>query len=194
MDRRGSHISSAALVERRDPFQLIKQSQQGGLRFLFYRQHPAELFLCLDQFVLFGLLGSFVSGQRGLNLRRGRIVINRLLQGFRFRAGRAAKEATPTTAGGGIIGIAAVATPIAEHAAHAAAETDIPPRVHHFLDQWLNGVPVGVVGIAELIPNPVHHPLLHLGGIEVASTAATARAAAVAAIVVLCQKTAGAEA
>ena len=52
----------------------------------------------------------------------------------------------------------------------------------YFLDQRLDGVPVGVVGKAKLIPNAIHHALLHLRRVKIAAaTAATAAAAAIAA-------------
>src|SRR5690348_12003464 len=49
---------------------LLEQTQQGGLCFLFYREHLTELCLRLRQPGFLGLLRSFVSGQGGFDLRR----------------------------------------------------------------------------------------------------------------------------
>src|SRR5579859_752323 len=49
---------------------LLEQTQQGGLRFLFYREHLTELRLCLSQLGFLGLLRSFIPGQCVFDLRR----------------------------------------------------------------------------------------------------------------------------
>jgi hypothetical protein len=164
---------------------LLHQSEQRGLGFLFDRKHFAKFALGCFQLGLFFLVRSLVLGERGFDLSGGRIVINRLLQRFLLRTWSPAKTATATSPA---VATATIATTLAATTeSPAAPETDITTRVHHLLDQGLNGAPVGVVGEVQFFTHAIHHALLELGGI----TTTLAAAAAISAAIILLRLKAG---
>ena len=76
-----------------------------------------------------------------------------------------------------------------------AASTNIPAGVHHFLNERLDGAPIGVVGKAELVTDAIHHALLELSRIEIApAKPALPASASTSTVIVLCQKTASTQA
>ncbi|MGD0745684.1 MAG: hypothetical protein ABSA45_11070 [Verrucomicrobiota bacterium] len=150
-------------------FGSVEQPQQSRLGLLFDRKHLAEIGLGRDQSGLFRLLGGLIFRQQVFDLRGRRIVINCLLQRFGSRVSRLAKGAWTAI-------VAAAAAAAAEQPGHAAHISGGTLGVHHFLDEWLDRAPVGVVGDAELILDALHYTLLHLRRIEIAASSATTTA------------------
>ncbi|HEX3889705.1 MAG TPA: hypothetical protein VHX90_02550 [Verrucomicrobiae bacterium] len=146
---------------------LWHQAEQNRCCFLFAGlKNFLQILLRSDQFGLFVFLRGAVFVQRVVDLRSRRIVINRILQSFLFRAGCRAKTtatATATTA-------TTAATTTTKPAAKPAGATRVTPRVQNFLNQRLNGSPIRVVGEAELIFDIVHHALLKRGRIKITAT------------------------
>jgi pyruvate/2-oxoglutarate dehydrogenase complex dihydrolipoamide acyltransferase (E2) component len=101
----------------------------------------------------------------------GSVAINGLLQRSHCRVGLLATGLGTT---------AATAAATAATAATAAIATDGCPGVHHFLNEWLDRAPVGVVGDFKRILVTLHLHLLKICAAAAESTTAAAAAATAA--------------
>jgi hypothetical protein len=150
---------------------LIEQSHQSRRGLLPDREHFAEIGLGCNQRGLLRLLGRFILREQVFDLSCGSVAINGLLQRSHCRVGLLATGLGTT---------AATAAATAATAATAAIATDGCPGVHHFLNEWLDRAPVGVVGDFKRILVTLHLHLLKICAAAAESTTAAAAAATAA--------------
>jgi hypothetical protein len=70
--------------------------------------------------------------------------------------------------------------------AKAAAAKIGHASVHHFLNEWLESLPLRVIFDFEVFSSAFHHPLLKLSGVKI-SSAPTPSAPLIIVVVLLCQ-------
>jgi hypothetical protein len=159
---------------------------------LFHGEDAFEVGLGGFQFGLLFFPGGTVFSERILDLRNRRVVVQYFPQRFLFFTGLRPKTA-PSAGSSRSAGTAGTSAWTAH--SHAAAIVGFPARVHHFLNQRLNCRPFIVIGDVQIFSDLVHHVLPELGGIEVASWTAVARASRsrTAAIVILRDQTSAAQ-
>ena len=100
---------------------------------------------------LFRFLRSLIFCQQCLYLAGRRVVIQRLLQGVPVRVRLLVEHIIATAARTATAAATAAVAAAAEHPAHAAAGAHRRARIHHFLDERLDGAPVGVIGKIQLL-------------------------------------------